>query len=253
MLRTRVIPCLLVRRGGLVKTVRFKDPRYLGDPINAVRIFNEKEVDELLVLDISATAEGRGPPMQLLSELASECFMPLAYGGGVRSVEQMRAIFAIGVEKVALNTAAVEDPALVRAAADAFGSQSVVASLDVRKKLLGGYEVVTRGATKGTGLDPVACARTMERSGAGEILLQSVDRDGTMSGYDVDLVRRVAGAVSVPVIACGGAGSVGDLGDVVRKGGAAAAAAGSLFVFQGRHRAVLINFPSQDELGRVLA
>jgi cyclase len=248
MIQTRVIPCLLLRGSGLVKTVRFKEPRYLGDPINIVRLFNDKEVDELVLLDINATPERRGPRLDLLGDIVSEAFIPLCYGGGVRSLDHFNALFSLGVEKVALNTAAVDDPALVTAAAERYGSQSVIVSIDVRKPLIGGQRVVTRGGRQRTGLDPVQFAVEMERRGAGELLLNSVDRDGTMAGYDLDLVRRVTAAVSIPVVACGGAGSVADLGRAVNEGGAAAAAAGSLFVYQGPHRAVLINYPGPAEL-----
>lgn len=248
MIQTRVIPCLLLRGSGLVKTVRFKDPRYLGDPINIVRLFNDKEVDELVLLDITATPEGRGPRLDLLADVVSEAFIPLCYGGGVRTLDDFHALFSLGVEKVAVNTAAVENPALVTAAAERFGSQSVIASIDVRRSLLGRSRVVVRGGRGRTGLDPAEFAAEMERRGAGELLLNSVDRDGTMTGYDLELVRRVASAVSIPVVACGGAGSVADLGRAVNDGGAAAAAAGSLFVYQGPHRAVLINYPGPAEL-----
>jgi cyclase len=252
MLKTRVIPCLLVERQRLVKTRQFRDPRYVGDPINAVRIFNEQEVDELVVLDISATVEQRPPNLQLISEMASECFMPLAYGGGIRSIDQIREILALGVEKVAINSQAVASPAFVRQAAEAFGSQSIIVSIDVKKKLLGGYEVLTHGGRKSTGLDPVELAARMAEMGAGEILLNSIDRDGGMAGYDIGLIRKVTGAVRVPVIACGGAGGIADFAAAVREGGASAVAAGSLFVFHGRHRAVLISYPSMAELRQAL-
>lgn len=248
MLSTRVIPCLLLRGRGLVKTVRFKDPTYVGDPINAVRIFNDKEVDELLFLDILATVEGRRPPLKAIAEIAGECFMPLTYGGGVRTLEDMREIFSVGVEKICLCSAAVDDPAFVRRAADAFGSQSIVVSLDVRRSLFGRRELATHAGTRKTGIDPVAFALQMERAGAGELLLNDIDRDGTLRGYDLQLVRAVSSAVGVPLVACGGAGSVADLAAAVQQGGAAAAAAGSLFVFHGRHRAVLITYPDAGEL-----
>jgi imidazole glycerol-phosphate synthase subunit HisF len=253
MIATRIIPCLLLRNQGLVKTVKFKEPKYLGDPINIVRIFNDKEVDELVFLDITATPEKKKPPMELLSRITSECFMPLCYGGGVRDLDTMSALYGMGVEKVALNTIAVENPALVSTASTEFGSQSVIVSIDVKKKLFGGYEVVTNGGRKATGLDPIEHARSMERAGAGEILLNSVDRDGTMQGYDLDLVRRVSSAVGIPVVACGGAANVADLSRVVKDAGASAAAAGSMFVFQGQHRAVLISYPSQKELRAAFA
>lgn len=252
MLKTRVMPCLLLRNEGLVKTVRFKEFSYVGDPINAVRIYNDMEVDELIFLDIRATADGAEPPFKLIEELAGECFMPLAYGGGVRTVEQMRRLFSIGVEKVAVNTAAYENPALLTEAADLFGCQAVIASIDVKRNLFGTYEVVVRGGKKRTGLDPVGYAKDLVARGAGEILLTSVDRDGTWSGFDVDLTKRVTDAVDVPVIACGGAGSVADIGNVVKNGHASAAALGSMVVFQAKGLGVLIKFPKYEDLERVL-
>lgn len=244
----RVIPCLLLRNTGLVKTVRFRNPTYLGDPRNIVKIFNDKEADELALLDISATLENRAPRMDLLREVASECFMPLGYGGGVRRVREVEEIIGIGIEKVIINSAAVETPSLVKESAKAVGSQSIVASLDVRKsRFTRRYEVYTQGGRKATGIDPVTCAKRMEDAGAGEILLNSVDRDGTMSGYDLELIAMVARAVCVPLIACGGARSVADLSAAVNAG-SSAAGAGSMFVFQGRHRAVLISFPSPQDL-----
>lgn len=246
----RVIPCLLLRNSGFVKTRRFKDPVYLGDCFNTVRLFNEKEADELLILDIIATPEGRPPNFDLLHELAGECFMPVAYGGGILSLEDMRRLFQAGFEKVALNTGAVRNPRLVEEAAREFGSQSVIMSIDVRRRLLGGFEVFVKGGRQATGLDPVTLARSAADSGAGEILLTSIDRDGTMEGYDLDLVCKVANAVPIPLVACGGAGSLKDFHDAIHQGGASAVAAGSYFVFVGRHRAVLVNYPSQDDLAR---
>ncbi len=253
MLMPRVMPCLLLSGAQLVKTVRFADPAYVGDPVNAIKIYNEKEVDEMIFLDIFATLEGRPPPYAVIGQIASECFMPVCYGGGVRTLEQMGEIFRLGIEKVAVNSAAVETPDLVAEAAARFGSQSVVASIDVRRRWTGRHTVVTRHATRDTGLDPVSHARRMQEMGAGELLLNAVDRDGTMDGYDLDLIRRVAGAVTVPVIALGGAGSAAHLGAAVREGGADAAAAGSLFVYQGKGLGVLINFPTRQELEAVLA
>jgi cyclase len=253
MLRNRVIPCLLLSGRGLVKTRRFRDPTYVGDPVNAVRIFNEKEVDELLLLDISATRRDRAPQFDLIEDIARECFMPLAYGGGVADCATIEKLFGLGVEKVALNTAAVERPELVREAAKAFGSQSIIVSVDVRKKLFGGYEVCARAGVRRAGTDPVAFARRMEEHGAGEILIHNIERDGTMSGFDIGLVRAVAHAVSVPVIACGGAASLADFRAAVKEGGASAVAAGSLFVFQGPHRAVLITYPEYRELEQLFA
>jgi len=251
VIRPRVIPCLLLKNEGLVKTVKFKDPKYLGDPINIVRIFNDKEVDELVFLDILATVENRRPNFELLGKITSECFMPLGYGGGIRTLEDVKQLLSMGVEKIVLNTSAVENPSLIRAAADYAGSQAVVISLDVKKTLLGKYEVYTRGGKKGTGLDPVKFAVEMEKQGAGELFLNSIDRDGTMQGYDLELVRRVADSVTVPVVACGGAGNIQHLAEAIQAG-ASAAAAGSMFVFQGPLRGVLISYPAQEELKRAI-
>src|SRR5262245_49935843 len=251
MRRIRVIPCLLVQGRGLVKTVRFKDPRYVGDPVNAVRIFNEKEVDELILLDIAATRQGKPPDLRLIEEIAGECFMPLCYGGGIRTLEDATKILSVGVEKVAVNTQAIEKPAFVREMAEALGSQSIVVSLDVTRTRTGGYEVRTGCGSHGTGMEPVTCARLMEDMGAGELIVNSIDRDGTMEGYELDPIGRVAHAVTIPVIACGGAGRIHDFSDAVRLAGASAVAAGSLFVFYGKHRAVLINYPSASELEEV--
>ena len=251
MIRPRVIPCLLLKNEGLVKTVKFKDPKYLGEPINIVRIFNDKEVDELLFLDIAATVENRPPNFEMLGKITSECFMPLGYGGGIRTLEDVRKLLAIGVEKIVLNTSAVENPSLIRAAADYAGSQAVVISIDVKKTMFGKSEVYTRSGRKATGLDPVKFAVEMEKQGAGELFLNSIDRDGTMQGYDLELVRRVADSVTVPVVACGGAGNIQHLAEAIQAG-ASAAAAGSMFVFQGPLRGVLISYPAQEELKRVI-
>lgn len=252
MLKTRVIPCLLLKGSGLVKTQRFKDPKYVGDPINAIRIFNDKEVDELLLLDITASRENKGPAFDTIRDIASECFMPVAYGGGIRSLDDIRRILKAGIEKVVLNTAAIENPALVRQAADEFGSQAVVVSIDARRKLLGRYEVFARGGAKATGLNPVEQAQKMAEAGAGEIFLMAIDRDGTMEGYDLDLIGKVAAKVSVPVIAAGGAGKVEHFTEAVRHG-ADAVAAGAMFVFHGPHRAVLITYPAAQQLQAALA
>ena len=248
MIKTRVIPCLLLKGSGFYKTIKFKKPTYLGDPINILRIFNEKEVDEIMILDIGATPSNKGPNMAFLNDLASECFMPLGYGGGVTTIDQMRMLFQLGFEKVTLNTAAVEKPELVSEAAKRFGSQSIVVSIDVKNGMLGGYEVMTRCGAEKTGYNPADFAREMEQRGAGEILLNSIDRDGTMHGYDLALLKMVSAVVSVPLVACGGAGSVAHLREAIEQGGASAVAAGSFFVFQGKHRAVLINVPSPAEL-----
>ena len=252
MIRPRVIPALLLQGQGLVKTVKFKNPTYLGDRINIVRIFNDKEVDELVFLDITATNENRPPSFEMLANITSECFMPLGYGGGIRNMEDVQELLGIGIEKVILNTSAVENPALVRSVADYAGSSSVVISMDVKKILLGKYETYIRSGKKNTGLDPVKHAVEMEKQGAGELFINSIDRDGTMQGYDLDLIKRVTDAVSIPVVACGGAGKLQDLADAINIGGASAAAAGSLFVFQGPLRGVLISYPSQNDLKRIL-
>jgi cyclase len=252
MIRPRVIPALLLKGQGLVKTVKFKDPKYLGDPINIVKIFNDKEVDELIFLDITATNEKRHPLFEMLAKITSECFMPLGCGGGIRSLVDVKTLLGLGIEKVILNTVSVENPEFVTEVAEYAGSQAVVVSMDVKKGLLGKYEVVTHSGKTGVGLDPVRHALEMEKRGAGELFVNAIDRDGMMQGYDLDLIRRVAGAVSIPVIACGGAGNLQHLAEAIQQGGASAAAAGSMFVFQGPLRGVLISYPSQEELRRVL-
>lgn len=253
MLRTRVIPVLLTRGGSLVKTVQFGRFTYVGDPCNTVRIFNELEVDELCVLDITATREGRSPDLALLGDLASECFMPLAYGGGIRSLTDAERIFKIGIEKVVINSAAINRPELIREIATPFGSQAVVVSIDVGRDLLGHAVVRSHAGTRARGLKPVDWARKAEAMGAGEILLTSIEREGTWSGFDLGLVREVADAVSIPVVAHGGAGSVADIGRAVREGHASAVALGSLVVFQKKGMGVLVNFPDPAELQKVLA
>lgn len=247
MLLTRVIPCLLLKGTGLVKTIKFADPRYVGDVLNAVRIFNDKEVDEIIVLDIEAHAAPGRIRFDLVQNIASECFMPMCYGGGVTRVDECKRLFSCGIEKVSINTAAAANLGLVEAAAREFGSQSIVVGIDVRKTLFGKYAVVTHGGAKKQRTDVVAYARAVEAAGAGEILLTSVDRDGTGSGYDLDLLKMVTASVRIPVIASGGAGGLSDFKHAVDSG-ASAVAAGSMFVFHGRHRAVLITYPEPREL-----
>jgi len=248
MLMTRVMPCLLVDNGRLVKTVNFKNPSYVGDPVNAIKIYNEKEVDELILLDIAATSEGREPSFDLLSDVADECFMPLTYGGAIRELDDINQIFNLGIEKVAINSYAAQDPGFISEAAGLFGSQSIVVSMDVKKTIFGKYVVHTYRGQKSTGYNPVEYAVIMERMGAGEILLNSIDRDGTWNGYDIALIRRVTDAVNIPVIACGGAGNIQDFSKAVRHGGASAVAAGSMVVYSGKGLGVLINFPKQNDL-----
>jgi cyclase len=248
MLRPRIIPCLLIHNGGLVKTVRFGAPKYVGDPLNAVRIFNEKEVDELMVVDIDASRYSREPDYKLIANLALECRMPLSYGGGVKTVEQFDRIISLGVEKVAVSSAAVDDPTLISRAAARIGRQSVVVVIDVKKSgLLRKHEVVTLNATKRSGLDPTTFAVKLQELGAGEIVLNNVDRDGEMKGYDFDLIDSVRNAISTPLTVLGGAGSLDDIRSLVSRYGIIGAAAGSLFVFKGKYRAVLINYPSLEE------
>jgi cyclase len=237
-----------LKDGALVKTVKFKDPAYIGDPINTVRIFNELEVDELIFLDILSSKRQAPPNFKVLTEIADECFMPLCYGGGLRDLEDLVVIYNIGFEKVAINTHAAEDPSFISRAADRFGSQSIIVSMDVKKNLWGKYEVMTLGGTRNLKADPIEYAVRMEKAGAGEILLTSIDREGTWSGFDLDLVRKIATSVTIPVIAHGGAGSVAHIGQAVQQGCASAVALGSMVVYQSKGMGVLINFPDRGEL-----
>lgn len=251
MLRPRIIPCLLVHQKGLVKTVNFKSPKYVGDPINAVRIFNEKQVDELTILDIDATAENREPDYKMIEFWAAECRMPLCYGGGVRTPEQAQRIFNLGVEKIAISASALADTGVISRIAERVGSQSVVVVLDVKKKLLGGYEIYTHNGKKSTGKNPIELAAQLEKLGAGEVVINSIDQDGMMKGYDTALIQKVRSATSLPLTVLGGAGSLNDIGQLVNDFGIIGASAGSLFVFKGIYKAVLINYPSpfeKDEL-----
>ncbi len=247
MIQTRVIPCLLLSGNGLVKTKKFKDAVYLGDPVNAVRIFSEKEADEIVILDIDASREGRDPNYELIAEMVGEAFMPVAYGGGVRTLEQIRRLIRSGIEKVVINTLATESTETICEAVKVFGSQAIVGGVDVRRKLLGGYAVVAKSATVTTRLNLQGHIQNLVQAGVGELFINDVERDGCMAGYDLQLVREIA-QVPVPVVVCGGAGTLGHLREAVRNGGASAAAAGSLFVFHGKHKAVLINYPNNEEL-----
>ena len=252
MLRPRIIPCLLVQDGGLVKTVRFKDPKYVGDPINAVKIFNEKEADELIVLDIDATAQQREPNFRLIAQFAAECRMPLCYGGGVTSAEQAKRIIGLGVEKVAISAAAVSNPKLISQIAEEVGSQSVVVVLDVKSSLFGKQEVWTHNGRKNSGKSPVEAAQEAEALGAGEIVVNSIDRDGQMKGYDIALAKKLRAATRLPMSVLGGAGSLQDIGELIASCGVVGAAAGSFFVFKGAFRAVLISYPNPDQKDEII-
>jgi cyclase len=252
MLRTRVIPCLQLIDESLVKTVKFGNHGYIGDPINTVRIFNELEVDELCFLDIRATVEKRQPNYKILAEIANECFMPLSYGGGVTDAEMAKKILSIGFEKIVLNTAAYTNPKLVTQIANYSGNQSVVGSIDVKKNLFGKYQTFTHdGRTKQT-IDPVQWAKELEDLGAGELLVTSMDRDGTWSGYELDILKRITSVVNIPVIANGGAGSIEDIGKVVSFSKVSAVALGSMVVYQQKDLGVLVNFPDRGELQKAI-
>lgn len=251
MSEARIIPILLMSQGGLVKTVKFECPRYVGDPINAVRIFNEKEVDELVLLDMDATVENRGPSFPDLEEILSEAFMPVGYGGGITSVAEIEKLFRLGIEKVVLNSVLAQQPDLLREASREFGSQSIVASIDVRRDFLGRYRAFTHGGRRKLADNPVELMRKWESLGAGEIVLNSIDRDGTRKGLDVDFIAVAAAAVTVPLVAVGGAGEVAHLTAALRAG-ASAVGAGSMFVFHGVHQAVLISYVDRRELDKNL-
>lgn len=243
MLRSRITPCLLMHDGGLVKTRQFQDPKYVGDPLNAVKIFNEKEVDELMFLDIDASVQGRGPNLGLLRSLAVESRMPLCYGGGITSPAQAARIIALGFEKVSISASALARPALIREMADAVGGQSVVVTLDVRRnRFLGGYTVYTHNGKEKQKVSLLDFCRLVEELGAGEIVINAIDRDGEMVGYDLELASKVRAAVSTPMSVLGGAGTVGHMQELIDTVGVVGAAAGSLFVFKGPYRAVLINY-----------
>jgi imidazole glycerol-phosphate synthase subunit HisF len=246
----RIIPVLLLKNKGLVKTVKFQDPKYIGDPINAVKIFNEKEVDELIFLDITASGEKRKPNFEYLGKIASECFMPLCYGGGINSLEDIGKIINLGVEKVSVNSFAYSNPSFIKEAANEFGSSTIVVSVDVKKNLWGKYVVALNNGKTITKTDPLEYVRIIEDMEAGEILLNSVDRDGVMNGYDLELIAKISSAVNIPVVACGGAKNTDDFKSALNSG-ASALAAGSMFVFHGKLKAVLISYPSQDHLKSV--
>ena len=253
MLRPRIIPCLLIQDGGLVKTVKFKEPKYVGDPINAVKIFNEKEADELIVMDIDSSSKGVEPNYRQIERLAAECRMPLCYGGGVRTVEQAKKIISLGVEKVAISAAAIAEPSLITAIAEEVGRQSVVVVLDVKKKLFGsGYDVYTHNGKHNTKRNIFDVVLQMEQLGAGELVINSIDNDGEMKGYDISLIKRVRNITGIPVTALGGAGSLTDMGKVIAECGVVGVSAGSLFVFKGSYRAVLISYPDARQKDEII-
>lgn len=245
----RCIPVLLLQNGALVKTVQFQNPKYIGDPLNAVRIFNEKEVDELVFLDLDASVKGTPIPFQLLEEISGECFMPLSYGGGIKTIEDIRRIIQIGIEKVIIGTEAVENPGFVKQAVNEFGSSSICVSLDIQKDT-SGYRLYTRSGTNLVQEDPVEYAQKLEELGVGELLIHSIDREGMRNGYDLDLIRKLRQVLKIPIIASGGAGTLEHLCEGVENG-ASAVAVGSMFVFHGKHQAVLISYPDQAALKRI--
>ena len=248
MLYPRIIPSLLVHKKGLVKTVRFKDPKYLGDPINAVKIFNEKEVDELFVVDIDASTNSQEPDYKMIENIATECRMPLCYGGGIKTVEQALHIFSLGVEKIAISSLAIEKPSIIRLLAERVGNQSIVVVLDVKKNTFRNkYELFIHNGKKSTGINPFDFSAKIEQLGAGEIVLNSIDQDGVMKGYDTNLIQKIREVISIPLTVLGGAGTIEDIGGIIKENGIIGVGAGSLFVFKGKYKAVLINYPTSTE------
>ncbi len=243
MLRPRIIPCLLIKNGGLVKTVNFTNPKYIGDPINTVRIFNEKLVDEIIILDIDATKKGEDPNMKMINNLASECRMPLSYGGGIKTVEQICEIIELGVEKVSLSTEAINNPNIIKNSAKYVGNQSIVVTLDVKKEN-NNYYVFTQNGKNNTKLGPIDLVKDFQELGAGEIIINSIDCDGIMKGYDFNLIEKIKAIANIPITVVGGAGELKDIKELFEKFGNIGACAGSLFVFKGAFRAVLINYPT---------
>lgn len=248
MFRPRVIPLLLLKNKGLVKSVKFKDYKYIGDPMNAVKIFNDKRADELVFLDVTASLENRLIPLDFVENVGDEANMPFAVGGGIRSIEDIRKVLKAGAEKVIINSFASIKPEFIREASEVFGSSTIVVSIDVKKKFIGKEQTYIFSGHKATGIDPLSFAKLMEEMGAGEIIINSIDKDGTMEGYDISLISRVSEAVTIPVVACGGAGNYQHFKDAILQSHASAVAAGSLFVYHGTRRAVLINYPTQVEL-----
>ncbi len=251
MLQNRVIPCLLIQDNKLVKTVKFKNPKYIGDPVNAIKIYNEKEVDELIVVDISKKRYENGPNFNLIKQMADECFMPVCYGGGISNIDQIQKILKIGIEKIALNTAIMLDTQLISQAANKFGSQCIVVALDIKKNWLGKYKVTFNSGDQMINTDIVDFAKTAENAGAGEILINNIDRDGTWEGFDIEMIRKITSNVSIPVIAAGGAGNLSHIKDAITIGKASAVAIGSMAVYQSKGMGVLINFPKTKVLEEI--
>jgi len=244
----RVIPLLLYRNMGLYKSIKFDNYTYIGDPINAVKIFNDKEVDEIIFLDIESKEVDSDPNYEIIKEIATECFMPICYGGRISNIKQITKILSLGIEKVSINKKAITDPKFIKSAVEEFGSSTIVVSIDVKKNFWGKYEIYTDNGKRNTKIDPFSFAREMEKIGVGEILLNSIDKDGTMSGYDIELITKLTSSINLPVVACGGASNIYDLKNAINKGNASAVAAASMFVYYGKHKAVLINYPNQLEL-----
>jgi cyclase len=251
MYRPRVIPILLLKGKGLVKSIRFRNHKYIGDPINAVRIFNDLKADELIFLDIQASKEKRTISLDFVHKVGNEANMPFAVGGGIRSINEIKKIINAGAEKVIINTHAVENPSFIKQASEEFGSSTIVVSMDVKKKLFGKKQLYTHGGNFPSGIYPIDFAQLMEEKGAGELILNSIEQDGTMAGYDLELIETVSKAVSIPVVAAGGAGQLDDFKNAVNDAYASAVAAGSMFVYHGPRRAVLINYPNQLLLNKL--
>lgn len=248
MIPIRVIPCLSLKGFGLVKTVQFKNPKYIGDPRNAVKLFNEKEVDEIVLLDISATIEKKTIQFSLIREIVSEAFVPIGYGGGVKTLEDAQKLIAQGVEKIIICSYATENPSFINQLSSVLGSQSTVVCMDVRKSFWGKYEIYSHSGTKSLKINPVDFAIEMEKQGAGEIIINSIDNDGMMTGYDITLIKSISEKINIPVVALGGAGNINHLKDAIKQGGVSAVSAGSFFIYHGKHKAVLINFPQRKEI-----
>ena len=252
MLQTRIIPCLLLKDNSLVKTVNFKNSAYIGDPVNTARIFNELEVDELVFLDIAATNNNKRPDFKILAELANECFMPLAYGGGINNFEDAKKIFKIGIEKIIINSATFTNPGLITKLAEYFGNQAIVASIDIKKNIFGKYQVYSNSGKKKHRVNPIAWAQELEQLGAGEILLTAIHQEGTWRGFDINIIEKISNAINIPVIANGGAASIEDIEKAVKQGNASAVSLGSMVVYQSKGMGVLVNFPDTEKIKRVL-